>query len=197
MILYLKHLWHYIKAVKNNKGFYSAYRDKQNELSINLDRSQINQCKFTFAGKNNKVIIEDGCILNGVWFFLGGNNNSIHIGSHTYCNSDKRRLNLFSVAHGTSLKIGTRCLFASDIEIQTTDHHKILVDGKQSNYSKDVNIGNHCWVAAHTTILKGVTIADNNIIGACSLVVKNCNKSNCILAGHPASIVKRNVNWDY
>lgn len=197
MIKYIKHLWHYIKAVRNNKGFYSAFNDKQNRLSINIDRSQINQCEFTFAGKNNTLIIEDGCILTGVWFFLGGDNNTIHVGANTYSNADTRRMNLFSVAHGTTLMIGERCLFANDIEIQTTDHHKIMIDGQQTNLSKDVAIGNHCWIAAHSSILKGVRIAADNVIGANSVVVKDVLETNSVVVGNPAKAVKHNVNWDY
>lgn len=197
MINYLKSAWHYVKAIRNNKGFFRAYHDKGNLLSLDLNKSQINYCKFTITGKNNRIIIEDGCILTGVWFFLGGDNNTIHVGANTYSNSDERRMNLFSVAHGTTLQIGSKCLFASDIEIQTTDHHKIIVGGKQTNRSKDVVIGNHCWVAAHSSILKGVQIANNTVVGANSVVVKDVMEENCVIAGNPAKVVKSNIEWDY
>ena len=46
-------------------------------------------------------------------------------------------------------------------------------------------------------ILKGVTIGDNCIIGAGSIVTKPFDKGNVIIAGVPAKIVKENINWDY
>ena len=197
MIEKLKHIWHYFKAVRYNTKFYKAINDDNNVLSINVDKSILQGCRFDFYEKGNKIIIEDGCILNGVWFFLGGDNNTIHIGANTYCNADSNRMDLLSTAYGTRLIIGERCLFANNIEIQTTDHHKILNDGIQTNLSRDVVIGNHCWVAARSTILKGVHLADNTVVAAGSIVVKDVVEQNCVVAGNPAKVVKSNIDWDF
>jgi len=48
-----------------------------------------------------------------------------------------------------------------------------------------VSIGDQVFIGAHTTILKGVTIGENSIIGACSLVVNDI-PSNEIWGGNPA-----------
>ena len=46
------------------------------------------------------------------------------------------------------------------------------------------------WISAHTSILKGVQICDNIIIGTRSVVNKNCNTPYSIYAGVPAVLKK-------
>ena len=43
---------------------------------------------------------------------------------------------------------------------------------------------------------KNVKIADNSIVGWGSIVTKEFNEPNVIIAGIPAKIVKRGINWD-
>ncbi|HLA84197.1 MAG TPA: acyltransferase [Thermoguttaceae bacterium] len=54
--------------------------------------------------------------------------------------------------------------------------------------SGKVSIGNNVFMGIGTTILKGVTIGDNCIIGACSLVNKDV-PANSVAAGNPARVV--------
>ncbi len=53
----------------------------------------------------------------------------------------------------------------------------------------EINIGNNVWIADKVTILGGVTIGDNVIIGAGSVVNRDV-PSNCIVAGIPATRIK-------
>jgi acetyltransferase-like isoleucine patch superfamily enzyme len=52
-----------------------------------------------------------------------------------------------------------------------------------------VRIGNNVWLGDKVSILKGITIGDNVIIGANSVVTKDI-PSNCIAAGIPAKVIK-------
>ena len=52
------------------------------------------------------------------------------------------------------------------------------------------------WIGARTMVLKGAQIPSNSIVGACALVNKEFTEENTVLAGIPAKIIKRNVNWD-
>lgn len=54
-------------------------------------------------------------------------------------------------------------------------------------------IGENCWIGANVRICKGVTIGDNSIVAACSVVTKDV-PANCIVAGNPAKIVKTNID---
>lgn len=64
------------------------------------------------------------------------------------------------------------------------------------NPNADIEIGNHVWIAQGVSILKGAKIPSNCIVGAKSLVNKKFEEVNCIIAGIPAKIIKRGVNWD-
>lgn len=52
-----------------------------------------------------------------------------------------------------------------------------------------INIGNNVWIGAGAIVLPGVTISDNSIIGAGSVVTKDVPR-NCVVAGNPAKIIK-------
>ena len=51
-----------------------------------------------------------------------------------------------------------------------------------------INIGKNCFIGARTTILPNITIGDNTIIGACSLVNKDI-PSNVVAAGNPCKVI--------
>ncbi|MGS0525300.1 hypothetical protein ACU8V7_09025 [Zobellia nedashkovskayae] len=66
----------------------------------------------------------------------------------------------------SKVTIGVDCMFANTIDIRTGDSHSIIdiKSNKRINYAKNIIIGNHVWVGAHSSILKGATIADNSIV---------------------------------
>ena len=97
------------------------------------------------------------------------------------------------------ISFGDDCLLSWDILIMDTDFHKVLnPEGKVSNSPKPITIGNHVWIGCRNTILKGVTIGDNNIISANSTITKSVLESNCAIGGHgkDAEVLKRNIGWE-
>lgn len=94
------------------------------------------------------------------------------------------------------IDIGEGCLFAEGIIVRDNDGHKFGTDGMISEEleSKEVTIGNHCWIGQRAIILKGVTLADNIIVGAGAVVAGNF-PSDVAVAGIPARIIKENVSW--
>lgn len=56
-------------------------------------------------------------------------------------------------------------------------------------------IGENCWIGSNVRICKGVTIGDNSIVAACSVVTKDV-PANCIVAGNPAKIVKTSIDLE-
>ena len=59
--------------------------------------------------------------------------------------------------------------------------------------NKPVIIGENVWIGSNARICKGVTIGDNAIIAACSVVTKDV-PANSIAAGNPARIVKLDID---
>ena len=97
---------------------------------------------------------------------------------------------------GTSITIGEDCMFSHSIAFRTSDSHVIKDhDGNRINPAKSISIGDHVWLGAHVTVLKGVEIASNSIVGIGAIVTSSLSTSNTIYAGIPAKKVKENINW--
>jgi acetyltransferase-like isoleucine patch superfamily enzyme len=92
--------------------------------------------------------------------------------------------------------IGNNVTIGGNTVIYDSDFHNLnpsirqdkSID-KQSAIKLPVIIEDNVFIGAHTTILKGVTIGENSIIGACSLVSKDIPK-NQIWGGNPAKFIK-------
>lgn len=89
------------------------------------------------------------------------------------------------------ITIGEYVCIASGVVIRDSDSHKTKEEGN----TKEIKIGNHVWIGTNAIILKGVTIGDNAVIAAGAVVTKDV-PSNCIVAGVPAKIIKKNINWE-
>jgi acetyltransferase-like isoleucine patch superfamily enzyme len=61
--------------------------------------------------------------------------------------------------------------------------------------SAPIVIGDHVWIGANATVLKGVTIGNNVIIAAGAVVTKDIPE-NCIAAGVPAKVIRSNIKWE-
>lgn len=59
--------------------------------------------------------------------------------------------------------------------------------------NRPIHIGKNVWIGENSRICKGVTIGDNAVIAACSVVTKDV-PANCIAAGNPAKIVKTDID---
>ena len=59
--------------------------------------------------------------------------------------------------------------------------------------SAPIIIGENCWIGTNVRICKGVTIGDNSVVAACSVVTKDV-PPNCIVAGNPAKVVKTDID---
>ena len=97
----------------------------------------------------------------------------------------------------STVEIGSDCLFSTNVNIACSDTHSILdFDDNLLNTGKFVKIGNHIWICQDARIGKNVTIPDNCIIGMGSIVTKEFTEPNCIIAGNPAKVVKKNIKWN-
>jgi len=115
---------------------------------------------------------------------FAGENAVIKIGDDVLINQG------VTISASTKIEIGDRTLIGDQTTIYDDDWHGI--DGNQSKTSP-VLIGNHVWICAKVIILKGVTIGDNTIVGAGSVVTKDVLQ-NTIVAGNPAKKIGSTKN---
>ncbi len=110
-----------------------------------------------------KVVIEDG-----VWI----NNNAAII------------------AERTSIHIGANTLIGSEFTVYDSDFHDTHPDRRLTGMHKcaPVNIGKNVFLGSRVTVLKGVTIGDNAVIAAGSVVTRNIPPSS-IACGAPARVI--------
>lgn len=69
---------------------------------------------------------------------------------------------------------------------------RILSHDMTRNIQKQTRIGANCFIGGRSLILPGVEIGDSCIVGAGSVVTKSV-PPNCIVAGNPARIIRRDV----
>ena len=93
------------------------------------------------------------------------------------------------------INIGDDALVSWNTLVMDTDFHESidLVTNTTPPKTKEIIIGRHVWIGTRSMILKGSFIPDGCIIGASSVVNKKYNEDNCLIAGNPAIIKKKNI----
>lgn len=162
---------------------------KDNEIKI--ADGNFKRVRIGIDGNSNKVLIDKDVYIRNLTIIIQGNNHTLFIGSKTEIGG----ANIVCCGQNTTIKIGENCLIASDINIKSCDGHSIYHDNRVINHSKDIFIRNHVWIGQSVSILKGVTIEENTIIGMHSLVTAGKFESNVVLGGSPARVLKNNVTW--
>lgn len=92
--------------------------------------------------------------------------------------------------------IGDNVIIGGGTRIWDSDfhslNHKIRMSGDDNDIKTEpVVIGNYAFIGGGTIILKGVTIGENSVIAAGSVVTKSI-PSNCIAGGNPCKVLKIN-----
>lgn len=144
-------------------------QDKRKELLKNM---------FAEIGEN--CYIEPP--LHANW---GGKN--VHFGNGVYANFN------LTLVDDCDIFVGDNVMFAPNVTITTGTHpiHPIL-RSKKAQYNLPVHIGNNVWIGTGTTILPGVKIGDNTVIGAGSVVSKDI-PANVVALGIPCKVF-RDIN---
>lgn len=109
---------------------------------------------------------------------------NIHIGNNFFANFNLTILDEASVTIGNNVFIGP------NVSIYTACHP--LEPQKRNTgaeWAESVTIGNSVWIGGDVTILPGVTIGDNSVVGAGSVVTKDVSPYT-VVAGNPAKVIK-------
>lgn len=171
--------------------------DGNNNRIIVGANCRINQTTFFIWGSNNTIILGDNCSTMGLELHIEQDNNTIQIGNGSTFHGRNGYPIHIAVDEGSRVVIAEDCMFANGIQIRSTDSHSIVdLNGKRINPAKDIYIGEHCWIGLGAIILKDSEIMPHTVVAAGAICSKKYRETNCILAGNPAKVVKREVDWD-
>lgn len=109
---------------------------------------------------------------------------NIKIGENFYSNHNLMILDANTVEFGDNVFIAPNCGF------YTAGHpldYKTRNEGLE--YGKPIKIGNNVWIGGNIIVLPGVTIGDNSVIGAGSVVNKDI-PANVVAVGNPCKVIK-------
>lgn len=170
------------------------YTFNQTRPSEQEKRNQLLKQMFAEIGEN--CYIEPPFHAN-----FGGKH--VHFGKNVYAN-----FNLTMVDDG-HIYVGDYTMFAPGVIVATAGH-PILPELRETvyQYNMPVHIGKNCWIGAGAIILPGVTIGDQVVVGAGSVVTKDL-PSNVVAVGNPCRVVRevnehdriyyfknRKIDWD-
>ncbi len=115
---------------------------------------------------------------------------NIEIGENFFINVNCIILDEAKVTFGDNVFIAPNCGFY-------TAGHPLDVEqrNKGLEYAYPITIGNNVWIGAHVCVLPGVTIGDNTVIGAGSIVTKNI-PANVLAAGNPCKVIRNITEED-
>lgn len=115
---------------------------------------------------------------------------NIHFGSGVFANFN------LTLLDDSDIFIGDDVMFAPNVTV-TTAAHPIdpTLRRKKMEYNFPITIKNNVWVGASVVILPGVTIGENSVIGAGSVVTKDI-PDNVVAAGNPCRILREISDYD-
>lgn len=108
----------------------------------------------------------------------------MHLGDSVYANFN------FTAVDDSHIYIGSYTMIGPNVTVATAGH-PILPELREKAYqfNMSVHIGRNCWIGAGAVIMPGVTIGDNSVIGASSVVTKDI-PANVVAYGNPCRVTR-------
>ncbi|MDE6484169.1 MAG: sugar O-acetyltransferase [Duncaniella sp.] len=110
---------------------------------------------------------------------------NIKVGENFYANFNLVILDGAPVTFGDNVFIAPDCgFYTAGHPLDATERNKGL------EYARPITVGNNVWIGAKVCVLPGVTIGDNCVIGAGSVVNKDI-PANSLAVGNPCRVIKK------
>lgn len=142
-----------------------------------LDRAARDQAIRQIFGR-----VGTNCVVEQPLFCTYGSNTSV--GDNFFLNVDCKLMDSGKITIGDNVFIAPNvCLI--------TEQHAMNVQQRIAGleYTHPITIGNNVWLATNVNVLPGVTIGDNCIIGAGSIVTHDV-PANSLAVGNPARVIR-------
>ncbi|MBR6780023.1 MAG: sugar O-acetyltransferase [Clostridia bacterium] len=107
-----------------------------------------------------------------------------HFGKNVYANFN------LTMVDDTDIYVGDYTMFGPNCVIATAGHPILPALREQAyQYNMPVHIGKNCWLGAGVLVMPGITIGDNSVIGAGSVVTKDI-PANVVAVGNPCKVLR-------
>lgn len=118
-------------------------------------------------------------------FYANWGGNHVHLGRNVYSNYG------VTFVDDTHIYIGDYTMIGPNVVLATAAHPADPdLRRKGLQYNLPVRIGKNCWLGAGVIVLPGVTIGDNTVIGAGSVVTRDI-PSNVVAVGNPCRVLRK------
>lgn len=172
----------YIYSAKD-EAIFNIVKDTVHYVEIlnKLSNSEIQRRRDflrTFVAK-----LDEGAMINSPFYMEFA--NYLEMGVNSFINYDCIMLN------NAMVKLGDNVLVGPKVSFYTAMHP---IDAKQREqwlvYAKPITVEDNVWIGGSATILGGVTIGKNAIVGAGAVVTKDV-EPNTIVVGNPARVLRK------
>ena len=127
--------------------------------------------------------IGEGCYIEPP-FHANWAGRYIHFGNGVYANFG------LTCVDDTHIYIGDKTMFGPNVVLATANH-PILPELREKayQYNKEIHIGKNCWLGAGVIVVPGISIGDNSVIGAGSVVTRDI-PDNVLAVGNPCRVLR-------
>ena len=127
--------------------------------------------------------IGDGCYIEPP-FYANWAGKFMHFGEGVYVNFG------LTCVDDTHIYVGSHTMFGPNVTLATANHPMLPeLRCKGYQYNLPIRIGENCWIGGGVVIVPGVTIGDNSVIGAGSIVTRDI-PANVVAVGNPCRVMR-------
>ena len=156
---------------------YLDLMDEYNRTPRRLQKERAEMLKQLFAEVGENCYIESP-------YFANWGGHHVHLGSNIYANAGLK------LVDDTHIYIGDCTMLGPNVVLATAGHPiDPELRGRGLQYNLPVRIGRNCWLGAGVIVMPGVTIGDNTVIGAGSVVTKDI-PANVVAVGNPCKVLR-------
>lgn len=127
--------------------------------------------------------VGEGCYVETPFYAnMGGHH--VHFGKNVYANY------CLTLVDDTHIYVGDGTMLGPHVTLATAGHPiDPTLRSRSLQYNMPVRIGKNCWLGAGVIVMPGVTIGDNTVIGAGSVVTKDI-PANVVAVGNPCRVLR-------